>query len=94
MCAGLCMCVRVHVCVAIRYIQKEEKEEKGLLSWALIFRDGTIHTREHRKETSSNSYLHFESAHPRHTFAAIRKSQLYIELGGYDHVKLIMLKLF
>ena len=39
--------------------------------------DGTIHTKEHRKETSSNSYLHFESAHPRHTFAGIVKSQLY-----------------
>ena len=39
--------------------------------------NGTIHTKEHRKETSSNSYLHFDSAHPKHTFPGIVKSQLY-----------------
>ena len=39
--------------------------------------DNTIHTREHRKETSAISYLKYNSAHPRHTFAGIIKSQLY-----------------
>ena len=39
--------------------------------------NGTIHTKEHRKVTSSNFYLRFESAHPRHTFPGIIKSQLY-----------------
>ena len=40
-------------------------------------RGGTIHTREHRKETATTSYLSIQSAHPRHTFAGIVKSQLY-----------------
>ena len=39
--------------------------------------NGTLHTREHRKETSTNSYLSIKSAHPRHTFPGIVKSQLY-----------------
>ena len=39
--------------------------------------DNTIHTREHRKETSAISYLKYNSAHPRHTFSGIIKSQLY-----------------
>ena len=38
--------------------------------------DGTIHSREHRKETSSSRYLSIKSAHPRHTFPGIVKSQL------------------
>ena len=43
-----------------------------------IFKDdNSIHTREHRKETSALSYLNYNSAHPRHTFAGIIKSQLY-----------------
>ena len=56
-----------------------EKEEKGItfLDVDIYKSDGTIHTKEHRKETSSDRYLHFESAHPRHTFAGIIKSQLY-----------------
>lgn len=56
-----------------------EKEEKGItfLDIDIFKSDGTIHTKEHRKGTSSNSYLQFESAHPRHTFAGIIKSQLY-----------------
>ena len=39
--------------------------------------EGTIHTKEHCKVTSSNLYLRFESAHPQHTFPGIAKSQLY-----------------
>ena len=39
--------------------------------------DNMIHTREHRKETSAVSYLNYKSAHPRHCFAGIIKSQLY-----------------
>ena len=56
-----------------------EKIENGItfLDVDIFKSDGTIHTKEHRKETSSNSYLHYESAHPRHTFAGIIKSQLY-----------------
>ena len=43
-----------------------------------IFKDsGTIHTKEHRKDTSVNSYVSINSAHPRHTFAGIVKSQLF-----------------
>ena len=39
--------------------------------------DNTLHTKEHRKETSATSYLHYTSAHPRYTFKGIIKSQLY-----------------
>ena len=39
--------------------------------------EGTIHTKEHRKSTSVNNYLLATSAHPRHTFPGIIKSQLY-----------------
>ena len=39
--------------------------------------DNMIHTREHRKETSATSYSNYKSAHPRHCFAGIIKSQLY-----------------
>jgi len=39
--------------------------------------DNTIHTREYRKETSTLTYLKYNSAHPRHAFAGIIKSQLY-----------------
>ena len=38
--------------------------------------EGSIHSREHRKGTSVNSYLPINSAHPRHTFSGIVKSQL------------------
>ena len=37
----------------------------------------SVHTKEHRKETSAESYLYITSAHARHTFAGIVKSQLY-----------------
>ena len=39
--------------------------------------NNTLHTREHRKETASSSFLNFSSAHPRHTFPGIIKSQFY-----------------
>ena len=42
-----------------------------------IFKEGnTIHTKEHRKETSASSYLHYTSAHPRYVFRGIMKSQM------------------
>ena len=40
-------------------------------------KDNVVHTKEHRKETSTESYLFVSSAHARHTFAGIVKSQLY-----------------
>ena len=39
--------------------------------------ENVIHTKEHRKETSAEPYLFVSSAHARHTFAGIVKSQLY-----------------
>ena len=38
--------------------------------------EGMIHKREHRKSTSVNQYLSITSAHPRHTFRGIVKSQM------------------
>ena len=56
-----------------------EKELKSLhfLDLELCKRDGTIHTKEHRKSTSANNYLFVTSFHPRHTFPGIVKSQMY-----------------
>ena len=56
-----------------------EKELKMItfLDVELFKSNGTIHTREHRKLSSSNFYLRSESAHPRHTFPGVVKSQLY-----------------
>ena len=43
-----------------------------------LYKEGNcLHTREYRKETSSQSYLRYSSAHPRHTFSGIIKSQMY-----------------
>ena len=42
-----------------------------------VFKEGnTIHTKEHRKETSASSYLPYISAHPRYVFRGIMKSQM------------------
>ena len=56
-----------------------EKQDKVItfLDMDIFKVDGTIHSREHRKETSVNSYVSVKSAHPRHTFAGIVKSQLF-----------------
>ena len=49
----------------------------SFLDIELFKADNTIHTREYRKETSALAYLKYSSAHPRHSFAGIVKSQLY-----------------
>ena len=56
-----------------------EKQVKGIqfLDMDIFKADGTIHSKEHRKETSVNSYIPINSAHPRHCFSGIVKSQLY-----------------
>ena len=56
-----------------------EKDTKVLtfLDMDIFKADGTIHSKEHRKETSVSSYISVKSCHPRHTFAGIVKSQLY-----------------
>ena len=55
-----------------------EKETKGVtyLDIDMFKEDNDMHTKEHRKETSSSSYLHYTSAHPRYTFKGIMKSQI------------------
>lgn len=58
-------------------ILEKETKEITFLDMDIFKADGTIHSKEHRKETSVNSYLPFNSAHPRHTFSGIVKSQLF-----------------
>ena len=42
-----------------------------------IFRvDGSIHTKEHRKQTASKKFVSRKSAHPKYTFPGIVKSQM------------------
>ena len=42
----------------------------------IFITENKFHTKEHRKETASNSYIKFGSAHPKHCFKGIIKSQL------------------
>ena len=55
-----------------------EKQVKWIqfLDMVIFKADETIHSKEHRKETSVNSYIPINSAHPRHCFSGIVKSQL------------------
>ena len=47
-----------------------------LLDIEIFIDNGQFHTREYRKQTASNSYVKFGSAHPSHCFKGIVKSQL------------------
>ena len=56
----------------------ERSQEKLLLLDIEIFVDNAkFLAREHRKETACNSYVKFGSAHPKHCFKGIVKSQMY-----------------
>ena len=57
------------------YAEKEIKSTT-FLDMDMFKHDNSIHTKEHRKETSATSYLNYTSAHPRYTFKGIMKSQL------------------
>ena len=48
-----------------------------LLDIDIFIENDTFQTKEFRKETSSNSYVKFGSAHPKHCFKGIIKSQMY-----------------
>ena len=58
-------------------VQRKTENFVSFLDVEIFKMDGTVHTREHRKETSANFYLSVNSAHPRYTFSGIIKSQLY-----------------
>ena len=55
------------------------KSDRGVtfLDMDVFLHQNTIHTKEHRKETAASSYLPVQSAHPKHTFSGIVKSQMY-----------------
>ena len=59
------------------HIVEKEAKEIAFLDMDIFKANNTINSKEHRKETSVNSYISINSAHPRHTFAGIVKSQLY-----------------
>ena len=48
-----------------------------LLDIEVFVDDNKFHTKEHRKQTASNSYIKFGSAHPKHCFKGIIKSQMH-----------------
>ena len=58
-------------------ILEKETKEITFLDMDMFKADGTIHSKEHRKETPVNSYLSFNPAHPKYTFSGIVKSQLF-----------------
>ena len=43
----------------------------------IFIEDQQFNTREYRKETARNFYVTFRSAHPKHCFKGIVKSQMY-----------------
>lgn len=53
------------------------KKKLVLLDIEIYIENNMFHTKEHRKETSSKSYIKFGSAHPSYTFKGIIKSQMY-----------------
>ena len=57
------------------FVAKKDKKVV-FLDFEIYKVNGTLHTKEHRKSTSVSSYLQVSSAHPRHTFPGIVKSQL------------------
>ena len=63
-----------HYCVERDFIPKVE-EGVTFLDMDIFLSNNTIHTKEHRKDTSAVSYLPIHSAHARHTFSGIIKSQ-------------------
>ena len=59
------------------HLTNEISEESiRLLDIEIFVEDGQFHTREYRKDTATQSYVKFGSAHPRHCFKGIVKSQL------------------
>ena len=64
-----------HTCKENDFIEKDIKFIT-FLDIELYVSNGVLISREHRKETSCCSYLLSSSAHPKHTFAGIVKSQL------------------
>ena len=48
-----------------------------MLDLEIFIMNNQLHTKENRKETASNLYLRFGSAHPQYTFKGIVKSQVY-----------------
>ena len=57
-------------------ILEKDNQVITFLDMDIFKTEGSIHSREHRKGTSVNSYLPINSTHPRHTFSGIVKSQL------------------
>ena len=56
----------------------EMSEERiTMLDLEIYILDNKLHTKESRKETAANSYLHYRSAHPTYAFKGIIKSQLF-----------------
>lgn len=56
---------------------KKSRTDIEILDIEIYKFQNQFHTKEHRKETSSLSYLKFGSAHPNYTFRGIVKGQLY-----------------
>ena len=61
----------------LKLTHEVSKEKLVLLDVEVYIDDNMFHTKEHRKETASNSYIKFGSAHPSHSFKGIIKSQMY-----------------
>ena len=57
-------------------ITEKETKVATVLDMDIFKEENTVHTKEHRKETSASTYLHYTSAHPRYTFKGIMKSQI------------------
>ena len=62
--------------VTEKNVHLKSKQFVPFLDLEVFKANGSIHTTEHRKETSASSFLSIKSAHPKYTFPGIVKSQM------------------
>ena len=60
----------------LKLTHEVSKEKLVLLDIEIYIDNNRFETKEHRKETASNSYIKFGSSHPSHCFKGIIKSQM------------------
>ena len=61
----------------LKLTHEVSKKKLVLLDIEIYIDDDKFHTKEHRKETASSTYIKFGSSHPSHSFKGIIKSQMY-----------------
>ena len=61
----------------LELVMEKSRDKIVMIDLGIFIEGNLVHTRENRKETSSNMYLRNGSAHPDYTYKGIVKSQMY-----------------